>query len=147
VDVPLSTSTALATRDELFSASEQLALAGFLAGYRGLTRDAYTLDLRQYVAWCTEHHLAVFGARRADIECFARHLESLGRARATIARRLCTVSCLYRYAEQEGLIAVSPAPHVRRPRLDYESHYTGLDRNEVGARLVPPGWPGPGIMR
>ena len=50
VDVPLSTSTALATRDELFSAREQLALAGFLAGYTGLTRDAYTLDLRQYVA-------------------------------------------------------------------------------------------------
>ena len=61
MDVPLSTSTAVATRDELFSANEQLALAGFLAGYRGLTRDAYTLDLRQYVAWCTEHRLAVFG--------------------------------------------------------------------------------------
>jgi hypothetical protein len=50
VDVPLSTSSALATRDELSSANEQLALAGFLAGYRGLTRDADTLDLRQYVA-------------------------------------------------------------------------------------------------
>jgi integrase/recombinase XerD len=83
--------------------------------------------------------LAVFGVRRADIECFARHLESLGRARATIARRLCTVSCFYRYAEQEGLIAISPAAHVRRPRLDYESHATGLDRNEVGAMLVAAG--------
>jgi integrase/recombinase XerD len=125
VDVPISTSSVLATRDELFSTNEQLALAGFLAGYSGLTRDAYTLDLRQYVAWCTERRLAVFGARRVDIECFARYLESLGRARATIARRLCTVACFYRYAEQEGLIAVSPAAHVRRPRLDYESHATG----------------------
>jgi integrase/recombinase XerD len=142
VDVPFSTSTALATRDELFGTNEQLALAGFLAGYSGLTRDAYTLDLRQYVAWCTEHHLAVFGARRADIECFARYLESRGRARATIARRLCTVACFYRYAEQEGLIAVSPAAHVRRPRLDYESHATGLDRNEVGAMLVAAGLAG-----
>jgi integrase/recombinase XerD len=139
VDVPLSTSTALATRDELFSTNEQLALAGFLAGCSGLTREAYTLDLRQYVAWCTEHRVAVFGARRADVECFARHLESLGRARATIARRLCTVACFYRYAEQEGLISVSPAAHVRRPRLDYESHATGLDRNEVGAMLVAAG--------
>jgi integrase len=91
------------------------------------------------VAWCTEHRLAVFGARRADIECFARRLESLGRARATIARRLCTVACFYRYAQQEGLIAISPAAHVRRPRLDYESHATGLDRNEVGAMLVAAG--------
>ena len=142
MDVPLSTSTTLVTRDELFSTDEQLALAGFLAGYSGLTRDAYTLDLRQYVAWCTEHHLAVFGARRADLECFARHLECLGRARATTARRLCTVACFYRYAEQEGLIAISPAAHVRRPRLDYESHATGLDRNEVGAMLVAAGLAG-----
>jgi len=50
MDVPLSTSSVLATRDEVFSTNEQLALAGFLAGYSGLTRDAYTLDLRQYVA-------------------------------------------------------------------------------------------------
>ncbi|MGH3837747.1 MAG: hypothetical protein ACRDSF_18895 [Pseudonocardiaceae bacterium] len=36
MDVPLSTSTVLATRDdELFSTDEQLALAGFLAGYSG----------------------------------------------------------------------------------------------------------------
>jgi integrase/recombinase XerD len=139
VDVPLSTSTAIANRDHLFSPDEQLALAGFLTGYSGLTREAYTLDLRQYVAWCTEHRVAVFGACRADIECFARHLEALLRARATIARRLCTVACFYRYAEQEGLIAVSPAVHVRRPRLDYESHATGLDRNEVGAMLVAAG--------
>ncbi len=33
----------------------------------------------------------------------------------------------------------SPAVHVRRPRLDYESHATGLDRNEVGALLVAAG--------
>jgi integrase/recombinase XerD len=29
--------------------------------------------------------------------------------------------------------------HVRRPRLDYESHATGLDRNDVGAMLVAAG--------
>ena len=55
-------------------------------------------------------------------------------------RRLCTITCFYRYAEEEeGLIATSPAVHVRRPRLDYESHATGLDRNEVGALLVAAG--------
>jgi integrase len=33
----------------------------------------------------------------------------------------------------------SPAPHVRRPRLKYESPATGLDRNELGAILVSAG--------
>jgi integrase len=33
---------------------------------------------------------------------------------------------------------------VRRPRLDYESHATGLDRNELGALLVAAGLGQPG---
>lgn len=130
--------------DPVFADGERLALAGFLAGYRGATRDAYALDLRQFVAWCTEHRLSLFSARRADIECYGRALEERGRARATVARRLCTVAGFYRYAEEEGLLAVSPAVHVRRPRLDYESHAIGLDRNEVGALLVAAGL-GPAI--
>jgi integrase len=53
-----------------------------------------------------------------------------------VARRLGTVTGFYRYAEEEGLLANSPAVHVRRPPHDYESHAIGLDRNEVGALLV-----------
>jgi hypothetical protein len=67
--------TTVAVRDPLFSPEEQAALVGFLAGYSGPTREAYALDLRQYVAWCTEHQVRLFGARRADIEAFGRHLE------------------------------------------------------------------------
>jgi hypothetical protein len=54
--------------------AERYALAAILASYEGLTRDAYALDLRQFVAWCEEHHhhRRVFTVRRADIECFAR---------------------------------------------------------------------------
>jgi hypothetical protein len=36
---------------------------------------------------------------------------------------------------EEELLDQAPAAHLRRPRLDYESHATGLDRNELGARL------------
>ena len=134
-----SPSTAIATIQPVFSAQEQLALAGFLAGYTGLTREAYALDLRQYVTWCQQHNLRLFQARRADIECFARDMEARGRARSTVTRRLCTIAGLYKYAVEEDLLDHSPAAHVRRPRLDYESHATGLDRNELGALLVAAG--------
>jgi integrase/recombinase XerD len=135
-----STSTALVYVEEpLFTAEERVALAGFLAGYSGLTRGAYTLDLRQYTSWCQQQGLHLFGARRADVECFGRDMEAQGRARATIARRLCTAAGLYRYAVEEELLDHSPAAHVRRPRLDYESHAVGLDRNEVGSLLVAAG--------
>ncbi len=124
---------------EPFTELERYALAGFLAGYSGKTFEAYTLDLRQFASYCAGHGLGLFDARRAHIEAFARHLEAVGKARATVARRLCTVTCFYRYAEQEGIVEHSPAVHVRRPRLDYESHATGLDRNELGAMLVVAG--------
>jgi hypothetical protein len=62
-----------------------------------------------------------------------------GRARATAARRLCTVAGFYRYAEEEGLVPVSPAVHVRRPRLDYEPHADGLDR-ATGVGRPPGDW-------
>src|SRR5215475_9856727 len=134
-----STSTAVVTVEQVFTEPEQLALAGFLTGYTGLTREAYALDLRQYASWCQHRHLRLFQARRADIECFARDLEACGRARATITRRLCTLAGFYKYAVEEELLDHSPAAHVRRPRLDYESHVTGLDRNELGALLVAAG--------
>jgi site-specific recombinase XerD len=79
-----------------FTNDEEAMLAGFLAGYSGLTREAYALDLRQFAQWCHDHQLHLLEVHRTDIDRFARHLEELGRARATIARRLCTICCFYR---------------------------------------------------
>jgi Phage integrase, N-terminal SAM-like domain len=94
--MPTTTDSRVALRHDVFAPNEELALAGFLAGYSGLTREAYMLDLRQYVAWCAERRIALFGARRADIEAFGRRLEMAGRARATISRRLCTIAACAR---------------------------------------------------
>jgi len=132
-------SAALATIQPVFTDAERIALAGFLAGYRGLTREAYALDLRQFTSWCRARSLALFAVRRADIEGSARDLEAKGRARATVTRRLSTIAGFYRYAVEEELLGTSPAAHVRRPRVDYESHAVALDRNELGALLVAAG--------
>jgi len=117
----------------VFTSTERLALGGFLAGYSGLTRQAYELNLRQFAGWWQQHQLRLFQARRADIELFARDLESRGRARATITRRLCTVAGFYRYAVEEELLEHSPAAHVRRP---------GWTTN-----LTPPAWTATSLAR
>jgi hypothetical protein len=44
--------TAVARYQPVLADVERMTLLGFLAGYRGFTRDAYTLDLRQFTAWC-----------------------------------------------------------------------------------------------
>ena len=132
----MPTSTAVERYQPVLSEVEQTTLLGFFAGYRGFTREAYTLDLRQFAAWCWQHGVRLFDVRRVEIECFARDLEERGRARATVARRLSTVVGFYRYAEQEGVIEHSPAVHIRRPRIDYESHVAHLELMTVVAGYV-----------
>jgi hypothetical protein len=74
-------STALVTIQPAFTDAERFALAGFLAGYRGLTRDACALGLRQFASRCQARSVTLFAVHRADIEGFARELEARGRAR------------------------------------------------------------------
>jgi hypothetical protein len=60
--------------------SEPERLAGFLARYSGLTREAYALHRRQFATWCHNQGLHRFAVRRADIDCFLRDLEAAGPA-------------------------------------------------------------------
>jgi integrase/recombinase XerD len=105
-------STALVPIQPAFSDAERLALAGFLAGYRGLTREAYALDLRQFTTWCRARSLHLSAVRRADIESFARDLEARGRGRATVTRRPCTIAGFCKYAVERG----APRAFPGRPR-------------------------------
>ena len=57
-------------------------------------------------------------------------------ARATVTRRLCTIAGFCRYAVEEELIDHSPAAHVRRPRVDYESHAVTIPLAPRTARAI-----------
>jgi len=52
-------------------------------------------------------------------------------ARASVARRLCAVSGLFRYAQEAGYLSRNPAAHVRRPRVGDDSPTLGLDLDEA----------------
>ena len=61
---------------------------------------------------------------------------------ARLAPGVTAVSQIPRFpteSSQEELLDRSPAAHVRRPRIDYDSHAVALDRNELGALLVAAG--------
>ena len=122
---------------------EQTTLLGFLAGYRGYTRDAYTLDLRQFTR----------GAGSATTAC-SRSAASTSSASPAISKtaarrgRRSPAGC----ARSSGSTATprrkasSSTPRrctsVDR-RIDYESHVAHLDRNELGAILVTAGLSSP----
>ena len=133
-----TTTTVLVRAGDPFD-TEEMAIAGFLAGYCGATRRSYATDLRLFSSWCHEANLTLFSVRRAHLELYGRWLEETGRMRSTAARRLSTLASFYKYCEQEQLVQRNPAINVRRPKVDYESRTLGLDRNELGAFLVQAG--------
>ena len=134
--------SSLVLRDDSSRFDVQIALGGFLAGYSSNTFLAYQQDLRQFVSWCGNQDLELFTVKRTHIELFARWLEHRGAARATIGRRLSTVTGFYRYCTEEGFMERNPAVNVRRPRQRQESTMSGLDRNELGVFLVQAGLSG-----
>jgi len=77
-----STSSVVAIAEPVFTSQERLALAG----YTGLTREAYVLDPRQYAAWC--HQRDVEGAlKRHAARVSARPLATGLKAQGSAAQR------------------------------------------------------------
>ena len=116
----------------------ELAAAGYLARYRGGTRENYRLILRMLWTWCNDMGVDVLeGMRRPVLELFARYLEDeRGNSPGTVAHHLGIVRGFYAFAEIDGYIAKSPATYLRLPRtFQDESKTLGLDRMELGALL------------
>ena len=107
--------------------AEQIT-AGFLAGYRRHTREAYSIDLRLWGRFLAKHGIDPLEVQRAHIELWMRHEEERGLKAATVARRISTVRLWYRYAFEEGYLDTDPAARVRRPKVHDESPSDYLDR-------------------
>jgi integrase/recombinase XerD len=109
--------------------------AGFLLGYHGRTREAYTADLRHFAAFCAAHELRPLHATRAQLAAYTETLRRSGAAPATIARRLSCLSSFYAYLLDEGAITRSPAARLRRPKVGDNTVATGLSAAEARALL------------
>ena len=113
----MATNNAVVLYEQTETSPEVVTIAGFLAGYSGRTREAYTLDLRQFLRWLDAHGLALFEVTRTHIEVYARQLEDEGKAPSTIGRRISTLAGFYRYAVEEGVIEpLRCTTSVRWPR-------------------------------
>lgn len=113
---------------------EQLT-AGFLAGYRRNTREAYTVDLRLWGRWLAEVGVHPMKVERGHIELWMRHEEERGLKPATVSRRISTVRMFYRYLFEEGHLDVDPGARVRLPKVHDDPPADYLDRWDI-AELV-----------
>ena len=97
------------------------AAAKWLAGLRSEhTRAAYRRDLGVFHTWMRDHlgHTDLSEVEVGDIEAFVAHQRHHGRSRTTIARRLSTLSALYRRLMVTGHVATNPAHPDLIPRGD-----------------------------
>lgn len=108
------------------------ARAGWLAGYKPITRTSYAGGLDQWLAWCRTVGLHPFDVQRAHIDLWGRYLEEERHLEpATVQHRLCILRSFYRYCEDEGLTDRNPAARVRLPKVSSESRTHGMTREEV----------------
>src|SRR5450755_4324966 len=110
--VPAQASALVSHADRL-----RLAVAAYLARFKGTSRDHADSDLRCYLAWCAEQGLDPFLARRPHLELYIRWTQEIRRFKpSTVSRRFSVAAGFYRTCVIDGLLEYSPAEHVRRPK-------------------------------
>jgi integrase/recombinase XerD len=125
--------------NHLVSLTDQLrlAVAAYLARFKGSSRDHTESDLRCYLAWCAERGLDPLGARRPHLELYIRWMQEIRRFKpSTVSRRFSIAAGFYRTCVIDGLLEHSPAEHVRRPSVPPESPTLGFTHLQFEALLA-----------
>jgi integrase/recombinase XerD len=115
----------------------RLAVAAYLARFKGSSREHTASDLRCYLAWCAEHGLDPLAARRLHLELYIRWMQEVRRFKpSTVSRRFSVAAGFYKICVIDGLLEHSPAEHVRRPSVPPESPTLGFTHLQFEALLT-----------
>ncbi len=114
----------------------RLAVAAYLARFKGQSRIHTESDLRGYLNWCESRGLDPLAAARPHIELYVRWLQEVRRYRpSTVSRRMSVVAGFYRTCVIDAVLQHSPAEYVRRPNVPAESPTLGLTHLQFEALL------------
>ena len=122
---------------EPFTDQLRLAVAAYLARFKGSSREHTESDLRCYLAWCAEQGLDPLAARCPHLELYIRWMQEIRRFRpSTVSRRFSVTAGFYRTCVLDSLLEHSPAEHVRRPAVPAESPTLGFTHLQFEALLT-----------
>jgi hypothetical protein len=100
-----------------FTDQLRLAVASYLARFKGASREHTESDLRCYLAWYAERGLDPLAAKRPHLELYIRSMQEIRRFKpSTVSRRFSVTAGFYRTCVLDGVLEHLPAEHVRRPR-------------------------------
>ena len=115
----------------------RLAVAAYLARFKGSSREHTESDLRCYLSWCAEHGLDPLAAQRPHLELYIRWMQEIRRFKpSTVSRRFSVTAGFYRTCALDGVLPHSPAEHVRRPSVPAESPTPGFTHLQFEALLT-----------
>ena len=115
----------------------RLAVAAYLARFKGSSREHTGSDLRCYLAWRAEHGLDPLAAQRPHLELYIRWMQEIRRFKpSTVSRRFSVTAGFYRTCVLDGVLPHSPAEHVRRPPVPAESPTLGFTHLQFEALLT-----------
>jgi site-specific recombinase XerD len=115
----------------------RLAVAAYLARFKGSSRKHTESDLRCYLAWCAERGLDPLAAQRPHLELYIRWMQEIRRFKpSTVSRRFSVAAGFYRTCVLDGILEHSPAEHVRRPAVPAESPTLGFTHLQFEALLT-----------
>src|ERR1700727_3961923 len=114
---------------EPFDDRLRLAVAAYLARFKGSSREHTESDLRCYLTWSAERRLDPLAAHRPHLELYIRWMQEIRRFRpSTISRRFSVTAGFYRTCVIDGVLEHSPGEHFRRPNVPGESPPLGITR-------------------
>jgi len=120
----------------LFTDRLRLAVAAYLARFKGSSREHTASDLRCYLAWCAGRGLDPLAARRPHLELYIRWMQEIRRFKpSTVSRRFPVTAGFYRTCVLDGIMDHSPAGHVRRPAVPAGSPTLGFTHLQFEALL------------
>jgi len=120
-----------------FTDQLRLAVAAYLARFKGSSREHTESDLRCYLSWCAEHALDPLAARRPHLELYIRWMQEIRRFKpSTVSRRFSVTAGFYRTCALDGVLPHSPAEYVRRPAVPAESPTLGFTHLQFEALLT-----------
>jgi len=120
-----------------FTDQLRLAVAAYLARFKGSSREHTSSDLRCFLAWCAERGLDPLAVHRAHLELYLRWMQEVRHFKpSTVSRRFSVVAGFYRTCVIDGLLEHSPTEHVRRPTVPAESPTLGFTHLQFEALLT-----------
>jgi len=119
-----------------FTDQLRLAVAAYLARFKGSSREHTQSDLRSFLTWCAERGLDPLAARRPHLELYIRWMQEIRRFKPSTISRFSVAAGFYRTCVIDGVLEHSPAEHVRRPAVPAESPTLGFTHLQFEALLT-----------